>query len=62
MRRKQIRCLQGTRDLMVLKTLEATGRCTAMASHGGSTKSNTLSLNQGTIYPKLSFAWNTEDG
>ncbi len=47
--------LQGTLDLMVLKTLESMGRCMDTFSRGGSSRSmtHTVIMNQGTIYPAL---------
>ncbi len=47
--------LQGTLDLMALKTLESTGplRGYGIARRIEQVSANTLSLNQGTIYPAL---------
>lgn len=47
--------LQGTLDLMVLKTLDAAGPMHGygIAQHIESIARNTLSLNQGTLYPAL---------
>jgi PadR family transcriptional regulator, regulatory protein PadR len=47
--------LQGTLDLMVLKTLESMGPLHgyAIARRIEQVSANTLSLNQGTIYPAL---------
>jgi transcriptional regulator len=47
--------LQGTLDLMVLKTLDASGPMHGygIAQHIEAVAHNTLSLNQGTLYPAL---------
>ncbi|MBV9082610.1 MAG: PadR family transcriptional regulator [Acidobacteriaceae bacterium] len=47
--------LQGTLDLMVLKTLESMGRLHgyAIARRIEQVSGNSLSMNQGTIYPAL---------
>ena len=46
--------LQGTLDLIILKTLNPWARCMATASRAALSGSrDTLSLNQGTLYPAL---------
>ena len=47
--------LQGTLDLMVLKTLDAAGQMHGygIAQHIQQISDNALSLNQGTLYPAL---------
>jgi PadR family transcriptional regulator, regulatory protein PadR len=56
----QIQLLQGTLDLIVLRTLATMGSQHAyqIATHLQQISDRLLNINQGTLYPALQIRWN----